>query len=295
MVKTADNERQRRLIHDYFGGDARIRILRPAPIFGAALFVIDFDRGARHYRTLGSFGSSFEKTISNWFGSAQQVTEQSSMDLLYPARLVFQYERLMSLALAMSRQAITALLLGVGGAAMWRFTRAYFPDCATTLVDADETVVAIARRWFYLTQPVTIEPAQQFVAVPNGRFDAILVDLYNSSGPTETNEAFWARCLDALTPGGCLANNWADFAVNNAVRPMADALAAVARDRGLEPIYVTRRGFRDNLVQYVPSEPGINAEAITAVHARFVQERNPPDRGRGIIENCVITTQFPIA
>jgi hypothetical protein len=283
MITEFGEERQRRLIIDYFGGDARVRLLRRAPTFGSPVFVVDFDRGPRHFRTLGSFGSSV------------QVTEQSSMDLLYPARLVFHYERLMSLALAMSRQAITALLLGVGGAAMWRFMRAYFPDCASTMVDADETVVAIARRWFYLTQPVTIEPAQQFIAAPNGRFDVILVDLYNSSGPTETNKAFWARCFDALTPGGCLANNWADFAVNNAVRPMADALAAVARDRGLKPIYVTRRGFRDNLVQYVPSEPGIGAEAITAVHARFVQERHPPDRGRGIIENCVITTQFPIA
>ena len=66
MVKSADNERQRRLIHDYFGGDARIRMLRPAPIFGASLFVIDFDRGARHYRTLGSFGVAFEKALPGW-------------------------------------------------------------------------------------------------------------------------------------------------------------------------------------------------------------------------------------
>jgi hypothetical protein len=282
MLTEFGEERQRRLILDYFGGDARLRIMRRAPTFGAPVFVVDFDRGPRHFRTLGSFGG------------VVQVTEQSSMDLMYPARLVFHYERLMSLALAMSRQAVTALLLGVGGAAMWRFMRAYVPDCATTLVDADETVAAIARRWFYLTQPVVLEPAQQFIAATNARFDAILVDLYDSSGPAESNEAFWTRCFDALAPGGCLANNWADFAVNKAVRPMADALAAVARARGLEPLFVTRRGFRDNLVQYVPTEPGIDAEAITGVHARFVRERHPPDRGRGILENCVITTQFPI-
>ncbi|MGH7031594.1 MAG: hypothetical protein ACREEZ_14355, partial [Stellaceae bacterium] len=89
--------------------------------------------------------------------------------------------------------------------------------------------------------------------------------------------------------------NWADFAVNPAVRPMADALAGVARARGLEPIFVTRRGFRDNLVQYVPTEPGIAAEAMIGVQERFVRERHPPDRGRGFLENCVITTQFPIA
>lgn len=282
MITEFGEERQRRLILDYFGGDARLRLLRRTPTFGSPVFVVDFDRGARHFRTLGSFGSSI------------QVTEQSSMDLLYPARLVFHYERLMSLAFAMCPQAITGLLLGVGGAAMWRFMRAYLPDCAPTLVDADEAIAAIARRWFYLTQPVIVEPAQQFVATTTQRFDVVLVDLYNSSGPAESNELFWSRCLDVLNPGGCFANNWADFSVNTAVRPMADALEVVARARGFVPIYVTRRGFRDNLVQYVPTAPGITAEAMPEVHARFVQERHPPDRGRGILENCVVTTRFPI-
>lgn len=282
MITEFGDERQRRLVLDYFGGDARLRLLRRTPTFGSPVFVVDFDRGARHFRTLGSFGSSI------------QVTEQSSMDLLYPARLVFHYERLMSLAFAMSRNAVTALLLGVGGAAMWRFMRAYLADCAPTLVDADEAIAAIARRWFYLTQPVTIEPAQQFVATTVQRFDVILVDLYNSSGPIDSNELFWSRCLDLLNPGGCLANNWADFSVNPAVRPMADALDKAAQGRGMQVIYVTRRGFRDNLVQYVPTEPGIGAEAITEVHARLVAERRPPDRGRGIIENCIVATQFPM-
>ena len=282
MITEFGEERQRRLVLDYFGGDARLRVLQRAPTFGSPIFVVDFDRGVRHFRTLGSFGS------------ATQVTEQSSMDLLYPARLVFHYERLMSLAFAMSRRAVNALLLGVGGAAMWRFMRAYVPDCAPVLVDADETIVAIARRWFYLTQPVALEPAQLFVAGTTQQFDVILVDLYNSAGPAESDERFWVRCLDALAPGGVLANNWADFSVNPAVRPMADQLAAIARARGFEPIFVTRRGFRDNLVQYIPTEPGITAEAITDVHERFVLQHRPPDRGRGILENCIVTTRFPI-
>ena len=202
MITEFGEERQRRLVLDYFGGGSQLRLLRRTPTFGSPVFVVDFDRGVRHFRTLGSFGSSI------------QVTEQSSMDLLYPARLVFHYERLMSLSFAMGRQAVTALLLGVGGAAMWRFMRAYLPDCAPTLVDADEAIVSIARRWFYLTQPVTVEPAQEFVAVTTARFDVILVDLYNSAGPSESNGLFWTRCLDALAPGGVLAINWADFSVN---------------------------------------------------------------------------------
>jgi hypothetical protein len=281
MITDYSEERQRTLILDYFGDDARIRLLRRAETFGAPVFVVDFDRGPRHFRTLGSFGG------------AAQVTEQSSMDLLYPARLVFHYERLMSLALAMSQQTINALLLGVGGAAMWRFMRAYLPDCAPTLVDADETIVAIARRWFYLKHPVVLDTAEKFLAGTTARFDVILVDLYDASGPANSREAFWTRCLEALAPGGCLANNWADFAVNPNVRPMAESLAAVARARGLEPIFVTRRGFRDNLVQYVPTARGNDAEDINGVLERFVRERYIPDRGRGIIENCLVTTRFP--
>ncbi len=282
MITDYGDERQRSLILDYFGSDARIRLLRRAETFGAPIFVVDFDRGSRHFRTLGSFG-----------GGAQ-VTEQSCMDLLYPARLVFHYERLMSLALAMSRQSINALLLGVGGAAMWRFLRAYLPDCAPTLIDSDETIVSTASRWFHLRQTVVLETAQRFLAGTSARYDAILVDLYGPGGPAESDEAFWTRCLDALAPGGCLANNWADFTVNPVVRPMSDSLAAVARARGLEPIFVTRRGFRDNLVQYVPTQPHIGAEAITDVLERFVQQRHIPDRGRGILENCVVGTRFPI-
>ena len=287
MITDYGEERQRSLIFDYFGGDARIRVLRHAATFGASVFVVDFDRGPRHFRTLGSFG-----------GEAQ-VTEQSSMDLLYPSRLVFHYERLMSLALAMSTRSVNALLLGVGGAAMWRFLRAYLPDCGATLVDSDETIIATARRWFYLKQPVVLDTAQRFLAGSSTRYDVILVDLYGPGGPSESDEAFWARCLDALAPGGCLANNWADFTVNPKVRPMADALSTVARARGLEPVFVTRRGFRDNLVQYVPTDPQIRADAITLgglndVLEGFVQERRIPDRRRGILENCIVATRFPI-
>ncbi len=167
MITDPGEERLRRYVQDYFGRDSRIRHLRHAETFGAPVFVVDFDRGVRHFRTFGSFGNNL------------QVTEQSSMDLLYPARLVFHYERLMSLAFGMVRQPITALLLGLGGAAMLRFMRGYLPDCAPTIVEADETVIALARRWFYLTQPVVHDTAQRFLAGATARYDAILVDLYD--------------------------------------------------------------------------------------------------------------------
>jgi hypothetical protein len=273
------------MIRDYFGGDARIRILRQTRIFGAPVFVVDFERGPRHFRTLGSFGPD------------GQVTEQSSMDLLYPAHLVFHYERLMSLALALVERPRSALLLGVGGAAMWRFLRAYVPECETVLVDSDETVVAVARRWFYLSQSVTLETAERFLAQTSRRFDAILVDLYDAGGPADSRAAVWTRCLEALEPGGCLATNWADFATNPQVRPMAETQAEVARANGLDCLFVTRRGFRDNLIQYLPTgtpPAGALAEILPEALQRFARARHLPDRGRFILETCVLTPGFPL-
>jgi len=290
MAAGLDDARARHLVADYFGAASRLRQLRAAPGFGAPIFVVDFDRGARHYRTFGSFGPTF--------GTAHpeelQVTEQSSMDLLYPAQLVFHYERLMSLAFALVERPVTALLLGVGGAAMWRFVRAYLPECAPTLVDADESVAAIARRWFYLSQPVVIESAERFLAGNTQHFDIVLVDLYNARGPAVLDEAFWARAVDALTPGGCLAANWADFATNKAVRPITEALTATARARALDTYFVTRRGFRDNLIQYLPTGDERSPEAITGALERFASARNLPDRGRFILEHCLISEGFPI-
>lgn len=290
MTADIGDERRRQLIADYFGAASRLRQLRATAAFGVPVFVVDFDRGARHYRTLGSFGPTF--------GAANpeepQVTEQSSMDLLYPAQLVFHYERLMSLAFALCERPVTALLLGVGGAAMWRFVRAYLPECAPTLVDADESVMAIARRWFYLSQPVVVETAQRFLAGNTQHFDVVHVDLYDSHGPVSADESFWTRCIDALAPGGCLATNWADFASNKAVRPMAEAQERVARARGFASYFVTRRGFRDNLIQYLPTGSERQPEAITGALERFALERRLPDRGRGILEHCLVSPGFPL-
>ena len=290
MAARLDDARARTLIADYFGATSRLRLLRRATTFGAPVFVVDFDRGARHYRTFGSFGPSF--------GAANpeelQVTEQSSMDLLYPAQLVFHYERLMSLAFALVERPVTALLLGVGGAAMWRFMRAYLPECAPTLVEADESVTALARRWFYLSQPVVVETAERFLAGNTQHFDVVLVDLYDARGPAQLDEGFWTRAVDALAPGGCLATNWADFATNKGVRPMAEAQQAVAHARGLDTYFVTRRGFRDNLIQYLPTGGERQPEAITGALERFAKDRRLPDRGRGILDHCLISTGFPI-
>ena len=106
----------------------------------------------------------------------------------------------------------------------------------------------------------------------SARFDAILVDLYNSAGPAETNEAFWSALPRRADPGRLPRQQLGRFfGQPGGPADGRDALDAAARARGLAPIYVTRRGFRDNLVQYVPTEPemlaGSDYAALAAVLA----------------------------
>ena len=46
--------------------------------------------------------------------------------------------------------------------------------------------------------------------------------------------------------------------------------------------------------QYVPTTPAGGAEALDGALERFAGERHLPDRGRGILENCLVTRHFPI-
>ena len=281
-------ERRRRLIHQAHGEGARIRLLSEDATLGGAVFVVDFDNGPRHHRLLGAF-----RPLSAVPSAAStELVELSAMDLIYPARLVGDYERRMSVAFALCERPLTALLLGVGGAAMWRFIRAHLPECTATLVDSNENIVAIARHWFYLTQSVEVDTAERFLARATEPFDVILVDLYGADGPTQLAPSFWAHCLDALRPGGCLATNWADLGTGR-VQGMAEAQMMAARTRGRDCFFVSRRGVRDNIVQFLPNAAGRGPEAIAAALARFAGERELPDGDRGALEDCVISTAFP--
>jgi hypothetical protein len=61
---------------------------------------------------------------------------------------------------------------------------------------------------------------------------------------------------------------------------------------------VTRRGFRDNLVQYIATAPerrlAGDGEALAGAVQRFAAERRLPDRTSDILDNCIVTERFPI-
>ena len=126
----------------FFGADSEILEERYAAAFGARLAVIDVPRGTDIRRYLASFSDN------------GLVTQQSAMSLMHPERLIFAYERVMALAVAVAPKPRSALLLGLGGGTMTRFLSAYFPDCALTIIEHDPAVLALARRHFRVNHPV---------------------------------------------------------------------------------------------------------------------------------------------
>src|SRR5579859_6261766 len=228
----------RERIKEHCGASAEILTLRRAPLFGATLFVADCLRHGRLVRMLGSV----DKT--------GRVIEQSAMDLLRPEKLVFGYERLMLAAFALAKEPRSALLLGLGGGAMLRHLAAYLPECAVTVVEREPVVRAIARRYFHLKHPVVMADAAEVVTAARRAFDVVLVDLYDAGGAAETKQRFWKDCLRALTPGGALGINWAEFVGVTRLQQEARVIAgAIGRS-----FFLTERVSRPNVVQLAPTD-----------------------------------------
>ncbi len=160
----------RDMIRRYYGAECLIQTVRRSTGSHAFLFVVEAMYRGRQLRTLGTVGR------------LNEVMEHSAMDVLAPERLVFPYERLMLMSLALARAPAKALLLGLGGGAMCRHLAAYLPELDVTVVERDRGVIALAREHFHIERPVTRADATMVVADAAGSFDVVMVDLYDASG-----------------------------------------------------------------------------------------------------------------
>jgi predicted O-methyltransferase YrrM len=257
----------------FFGVASEIVEERYAATFGARLAVIDVPRGADIRRYLASLSEN------------GVVTQQSAMSLMHPERLIFAYERVMALAVAVAPQPRAALLLGLGGGTMIRFLSAYFPDCALTAVEHDPTIIALARRHFRIDHPVEFADAVEFVATTEERFDAIFVDTYGGSGFNGPPAGFWQRCAALLQPKGAIAINWADVrdkAIYRTHAHRADKLTG-------RSFYLAPNGFKDNVVQLCSTDPALDSTRLrerAAWLGRLQRRKSPLDR-------CAILYDFP--
>lgn len=257
----------------FFGADSEIIEERYAATFGARLAVIDVPRGSDVRRYLASLGGN------------GLVTQQSAMSLMRPERLIFAYERVMALAVAIAPQPRTALLLGLGGGTMMRFLSAYFPDCALTIVEHDPAIIALARRHFHVDHAIELTDAVEFVAATAARFDAIFVDTYGGGGFNGPPAAFWERCVAVLRPKGCIVINWADVRDKAIYRTHARRVGRLTESS----FYLAPNSFKDNVVQLCSTDATLDRARLlerAAWLGRLQRRKSPLDR-------CAVLDDFP--
>jgi spermidine synthase len=273
ITRRPSAKRLRERIGFYFGSDAEIVEECWAASFNGRLAVVDVPRGTDLERSLVSLNAD------------ATVTRQSTMSLARPDRLVFSYERLMSIAFALVKRPRKALLLGLGGGAMARFLARWFPHCEVTIVEHDPSVIDIARRYFLVTHDIVEADAEAFLAANRERFDVVLVDIYDSDGFARVASAFWDDALRAVDDSGCLAVNWADPDKSAIYRTHALSLAGSAR----AGLYATPRGFKDNVVQFCFADEGVTTprfrQASVALHKRL--------RRRDLLDRCALLDTLP--
>jgi SAM-dependent methyltransferase len=267
----------RKIVSRYYGDQCRIVEHRRAR--AQSLFVVEAELRGRKVRLLGTVGRT------------REVMEHSAMDLAEPERLVFPYERMMLLALALAERRDSVLLLGLGGGAMLRHLEAYLPDAAVTAVERDAAVIALAREHFGVRAKILRADAEDAVADMRGEFDAVLVDLYDANGGASVGDDFWDDCAAALRPGGCMGINWAGGWTGAEFDGTPLQRIARVMPRLPRSFLVAERGPRGNFVQLVPSAPDFRLPSLGARLAAFCQEYRLPREDRDILQRCAITAR----
>ena len=144
--------------------------------------------------------------------------KQSGMSLLHPAILVLRYTTLMAAGLIF-RPPRSVLLIGLGGGALARFLRHYFPDCRIDAVELRERVVEVAHAYFRVPENDPLLRCH----VADGRdflfnapqafsdYDLVFLDAFDDHGPspTVTVSDIYQAVAERLAPGGVMcANLW---------------------------------------------------------------------------------------
>lgn len=111
---------------------------------------------------------------------------ETAMSLQEPHRLVLEYVRAMMAVLLFQPHPRSILNLGLGGGALHRFNRHYFPDARILSVENNPLVVTICQDYFELILPseeLVIANAADYLAQPiSDRFDVLVTDLFCDQG-----------------------------------------------------------------------------------------------------------------
>lgn len=257
---------RRQIIRGY-GRNYRLVAAHNSPTFGGLLLVVDAPGAIRYLCSIGRDG---------------RILSQSAVDRLHRQRLIFLHERL--LAFPFTHKTQSALLLGLGGGDLVRHIAHHFSNCALTIVEKDPLVELLARRYFFIRQPILTGDALVYLASAARTYDVIVVDLYDGGGLFRDTPSLWKRAIASLNPRGWLAVNWAEFSGNQEIRCRAERLATLA----MTNIYLKAASESDNLIQLVSPSRMIVDDA-----KRQLRSGSDPLRTSDPLNNCYFDTSYP--
>ena len=150
-----------------------------------------------------------------WVQGAMRIARPRKLELDYIQRMMAWLLWLPSDALGPASPPGRAVQLGLGAAAITRFTHQVL-RWPTVAVEINPSVVMACRIWFHLPPD---DARLQVVLADAGRWvqlrahcqsaDALCVDLYDhdAAAPVLDDAAFYAACRDVLAPGGLMTVN----------------------------------------------------------------------------------------
>ena len=171
------------------------------------------------YKTQDEFGEiqvAEENLVrSMYFGKDKK---QTSMFKPEPAVLVLSYAQAMTSSLMFVDKPKNILMLGLGGGSLVHFLQKVCPDSCIDVVELRESVIKIAREYFFLpanSEKLNIinDDAESYVSYLLDKrkktYDMILVDAFDQWGPAELNQdmQFILNCQSLLNEKGVISFN----------------------------------------------------------------------------------------
>lgn len=149
------------------------------------------------------------------------IYKQSSLNLEYPERLVFEYTRAMMTVLAFTKPTHITLL-GLGGASLLHSLYHLMPQSQYHVIEIREQVYEVAKQFFALPKAhnikYTINDAKdELKKMPDQSTDMIFSDLYHANGisPFQKQKRFIKQCHRVLNHDAWLVINYHDLPANN--------------------------------------------------------------------------------
>ena len=163
---------------------------------------------------------------------------QGAMRLARPDAIELEYVQMMMMWMLFLPNPRRIVQLGLGSAALTKFSRLRFPQARVTAVELNPNVIAICHECFGLPPDddrlaVHEMDALDFVMddANHGTVDVLQVDLYDEEarGPVLDTPEFYAACAACLKDGGVMtANVFGDFSnYDKNLDAMCDAFDAV--------------------------------------------------------------------